>query len=77
MLLAQALLRGRRRPQWPHRRREAMTKWTRFSCDTRGATMVEYIVLVALIFLASLAAWKKLGENANLKVEKARDALAP
>ena len=53
-----------------------MNKWTRLARDTRGATMVEYIVIVALIFLVSVVAWGELGKNVNTKVQKARDELA-
>jgi Flp pilus assembly pilin Flp len=43
--------------------------------DQRGATMVEYIVIVALILLVALQAWKTLGKNVNTKTEKAAEAL--
>jgi Flp pilus assembly pilin Flp len=43
--------------------------------DQRGATMVEYIVIVALILLVALQAWKSLGTNVNAKTEKAAEAL--
>ncbi len=43
--------------------------------DQRGATMVEYIVIVALILLVALQAWKNLGKNVNAKTEKAVEAL--
>jgi Flp pilus assembly pilin Flp len=43
--------------------------------DQRGATMVEYIVIVALILLVALQAWKSLGNNVNAKTQSAADAL--
>jgi Flp pilus assembly pilin Flp len=43
--------------------------------DQRGATMVEYIVIVALILLVALQAWKNLGTNVNTKTTKAAEAL--
>jgi Flp pilus assembly pilin Flp len=43
--------------------------------DQRGATMVEYIVIVALILLVALQAWKNLGTNVNTKTQSAADAL--
>jgi Flp pilus assembly pilin Flp len=43
--------------------------------DQRGATMVEYIVIVALILLVALQAWKNLGTNVNTKTQTAADAL--
>jgi Flp pilus assembly pilin Flp len=43
--------------------------------DQRGATMVEYIVIVALILLVALQAWKNLGTNVNTKTEDAAKAL--
>jgi len=43
--------------------------------DQRGATMVEYIVIVALILLVALQAWKSLGTNVNAKTQSAADAL--
>jgi Flp pilus assembly pilin Flp len=43
--------------------------------DQRGATMVEYIVIVALILLVALQAWKNLGTNVNTKTQNAADAL--
>lgn len=44
--------------------------------DQRGATMVEYIVIVALILLVALSAWKNLGKNVNAKTEEAAKALS-
>ena len=43
--------------------------------DQRGATMVEYIVIVALIMLVALQAWKSLGKNVNTKTDEAAKAL--
>lgn len=43
--------------------------------DQRGATMVEYIVIVALILLVALQAWKNLGSNVSTKTQNAADAL--
>lgn len=52
-----------------------MSKLTQLARDTRGATMVEYIVIVALIFLVSIAAWKKIGDQTKLRAEEAGTAL--
>jgi len=43
--------------------------------DMRGATMVEYIVIVSLVFLVALTAWRTLGQNVNIKTQAAADAL--
>jgi Flp pilus assembly pilin Flp len=43
--------------------------------DSRGATMVEYIVIVSLVFLVAFSAWKALGTNINTKVQQAAQAL--
>lgn len=52
-----------------------MMKLERLMRDQRGATMVEYIVIVALILLVALQAWRELGSRVNTKTEAARDAL--
>jgi Flp pilus assembly pilin Flp len=39
--------------------------------DTRGATMVEYIVIVSLIFLVAVGAWRALGKQVNAKTQQA------
>ncbi len=49
--------------------------WTELVRDSRGATMVEYIVIVALILIVALEAWQRLGENVNTKTGEAADAL--
>ncbi len=43
--------------------------------DTGGATMVEYVVIVTLIFIVALVAWQNLGKQVNAKTQKAADAL--
>jgi Flp pilus assembly pilin Flp len=43
--------------------------------DQRGATMVEYNVIVALILLVALQAWKNLGTAVSTKTQKAADEL--
>lgn len=43
--------------------------------DTRGATMVEYVVIVTLIFIAALVAWQNLGKSVSAKTQRAADAL--
>lgn len=52
-----------------------MMKLDRLVRDERGATMVEYIVIVALILLVALQAWQRLGTNVNTKTGAAADAL--
>jgi Flp pilus assembly pilin Flp len=54
---------------WARERSRALTG------DTRGATMVEYIVIVTLVFLVALTAWRTLGERVNAKTQAAADAL--
>jgi|SoiMethySBSTD1v2_1073268.scaffolds.fasta_scaffold06467_7 Flp pilus assembly pilin Flp len=49
--------------------------WMRLDRDTRGATMVEYIVIVALILLVALTAWQKLGTQVKAKTDKAATEL--
>jgi Flp pilus assembly pilin Flp len=52
-----------------------MTKLTRLMRDTRGATMVEYIVIVAVILLVALKAWESLGTNVSERTNDAAEAL--
>jgi Flp pilus assembly pilin Flp len=49
--------------------------WTSLMRDSRGATMVEYIVIVALILIVALEAWTRLGKNVQTKTDAAADAL--
>ena len=51
------------------------TRASELAKDTRGATMVEYVVIVTLIFIAALLAWQNLGKAVNNKTQKAADAL--
>ncbi|MGC4089332.1 MAG: Flp family type IVb pilin [Polyangiaceae bacterium] len=46
-----------------------------FFRDNRGATMIEYIVIVSLILLVAIGAWKQLGSNVNTKVNAAANEL--
>jgi Flp pilus assembly pilin Flp len=39
--------------------------------DMRGATMVEYIVIISLIFLVAVGAWRALGKKVNEKTQAA------
>jgi Flp pilus assembly pilin Flp len=43
--------------------------------DVRGATMVEYIVIISLVFLVGLTAWQNLGKAVTDKTKAATDAL--
>jgi Flp pilus assembly pilin Flp len=52
-----------------------LNRFRNLARDQRGATMVEYIVIVALILLVALQAWKNLGTNVNTKTQNAADAL--
>lgn len=52
-----------------------MNTWIRLSRDTRGATMVEYVVILALILIVAIKAWGTLGTNVNTKVDAAAKAL--
>jgi Flp pilus assembly pilin Flp len=56
-------------------KRMNFNRFRQLARDQRGATMVEYIVIVALILLVALQAWKSLGTNVNAKTEKAAEAL--
>lgn len=47
----------------------------RLNQDQRGATMVEYVVIVTLIFIAAIGAWQHLGRSVNQKTERAAGAL--
>jgi Flp pilus assembly pilin Flp len=38
--------------------------------DTRGAGLVEYIILVGLIALVAIAGFEKFGEKVNRKAER-------
>lgn len=49
--------------------------WTRLGRDTRGATMVEYVVILALILIVAIKAWTTLGQNVNTKTNAAAKAL--
>lgn len=51
------------------------SKWSRLGRDSRGATMVEYIVIVAMVFLAGVTAWDKLGKAVSTKTDSAAKAL--
>ena len=55
--------------------REMVIKWSRLGRDSRGATMVEYIVIVAMVFLAGVTAWDKLGKAVSTKTDAAAKAL--
>jgi len=52
-----------------------MNKLQALNDDTRGATMVEYVVILTLIFLVAVTAWGKLGKAVNEKTEAAQKAL--
>jgi len=48
---------------------------TRFLREERGATLVEYVLLVALIAVVAVGAITLLGSSANTKLGTASDAL--
>jgi len=50
----------------PHQNPAADTQQT-LSEDTRGAGLVEYIILVGLIALSALAGFRTFGTNVNAK----------
>ncbi len=52
-----------------------MKTWMRLARDTRGVTMVEYIVIAALVLIIALVAWKNLGQNVSKKTQQAAQAL--
>lgn len=41
----------------------------RFITDTRGANLVEYIILVGVIALIALAGFKTFGKNVDQKIQ--------
>jgi len=45
----------------------------RFLKDTRGANMVEYIILVGVVALISIAAFKAFGSQVQGKIKKQGD----
>ena len=50
----------------------------RFICDESGLTSVEYALLLALLFIASLGAWQALGGNVPVgKVNTVANAMQP
>jgi len=50
---------------------------TKFSTKEKGATMVEYAIMVALIAIVSIAMITGLGKNVNTTFSTANSALAP
>jgi Flp pilus assembly pilin Flp len=52
-----------------------MKTWMRLAKDTRGVTMIEYIVIAALILIVALVAWQRLGTAVSKKTQQAADAL--
>jgi Flp pilus assembly pilin Flp len=52
-----------------------MKNLLRLMRDTRGATMVEYIVIVAVILLVALKAWEALGTSVSGRTHDAAEAL--
>jgi len=53
-----------------------MNNLLRLNDDTRGATMVEYVVIITLIFLVAVAAWGRLGKTVSAKTDAAEKALS-
>ncbi len=56
---------------------EFLTTWlrARFGDSDRGASMVEYALLVALIAVVCIAAIKLIGESASTSFQSTADAL--
>jgi pilus assembly protein Flp/PilA len=56
---------------------EFLTTWlrARFGDSERGASMVEYALLVALIAVVCIAAIKLIGESANSSFNSTADSL--
>ena len=56
---------------------EYLTTWisARFDLDERGASLVEYALLVALIAVVCIAAVTLLGENASDKFDSVGDSI--
>lgn len=53
---------------------DKMTPATKsFLKDTRGANLVEYIILVGVVALIALAGFKLFGKNVNEKVKDQAD----
>jgi len=45
-------------------------RWLKFLGDTRGANMVEYIILVGVIALLAIVAFRFFGKSVSSKIEK-------
>jgi len=59
----------------PHRRTPPLSALARFLRDEDGATLVEYVLLVALIALLCAGAIALLGTSANSKLNSAAASL--
>jgi Flp pilus assembly pilin Flp len=46
-----------------------------FLADERGVTTVEYVIVLVLIAIAGLAAWKRFGETVHRKVGDSTDRM--
>ncbi len=45
-----------------------LVRWTTFVKDTRGANMVEYIILVGVIAILAMAGFSVFGSNVKSKI---------
>lgn len=59
-------------PRNKHPRRAALA--TKLLRDTRGATMVEYAVLLFMIIVVAAAVYRQVGKNVRMSGDKATAA---
>jgi len=43
--------------------------------DTRGASMAEYVIILALVAIVAIVAWQALGTAVSTKTKAAADAI--
>lgn len=55
--------------------RPLRTRISLFAQDQRGASAIEYIIVVGLIAIVAIAGFKKFGEAADKKITDERGAL--
>jgi pilus assembly protein Flp/PilA len=46
-----------------------------FAADTRGANMVEYVILVGMVALIAFAGFKYFGDTTRAKIDQQGDAI--
>jgi Flp pilus assembly pilin Flp len=46
-----------------------LVRWSRFVKDTRGANMVEYIILVGVVAILAMAGFKVFGSKVQTEIQ--------